>query len=150
MINKFECIPCKYTTHNKNTYNKHLESAKHLRGGMHIIYNCEKCEYIGTTRWNLKMHIATKHMTLKEKKELKFYCELCDCLCFTQLYYKSHIKGQVHQDNLIAKDNPNAKIKTLKMHKHNEPIQELKVYITELLYTIKNELINELKFKDTC
>jgi hypothetical protein len=38
---------------------------------------------------------------LNKKKELKYYCSLCDCVSFSSLYYESHKKSKPHKNNII-------------------------------------------------
>ena len=42
---KFYCKSCKYGCDNNSTYNKHLQSQVHARGGQKKVYKCEFCEY---------------------------------------------------------------------------------------------------------
>ena len=72
------CNCCNYQAKFVSEFNKHLASQKHARKGVKKDYNCDSCEYFATTHWNLKMHRVIKHYTMEQKKELKYYCSLCD------------------------------------------------------------------------
>ena len=87
MENKeYYCDTCKYGSEYKTEFNKHLNSAKHKRGGKYIEHNCEICDYKALNKSNLTVHQVTKHYTVEQKKTLKYYCELCDSISFSKLY----------------------------------------------------------------
>lgn len=140
---KYYCSTCDYKTTIKASFDKHIKSAKHLRGGTSISYKCESCDYVATTRWNLHMHNASLHMTKKQKKDMQFYCESCDCLCFSKLYFKNHIESSLHKNNIIlSKEGGEPKKKTLhKPINESKIINEIKLYIDK----IKNEIIDAIR-----
>lgn len=66
-------------------------------------YKCNKCDYTCSNLWNLKKHTA-EHISIKEKKELPFYCKLCDSLSICQQYYDKHLESDSHIEKTIGKD----------------------------------------------
>jgi hypothetical protein len=142
---KYYCNMCEYKTNIKSAYDKHTKSAKHLRGGTSVSYKCLSCDYIATTRWNLYMHNASLHMTKEQKKNMQYYCEICDCLCFSKLYFKNHTESSLHKNNIILA-NEGGNPKKITLYKHNNEskiISEIKIYINN----IKNEIIDAIKNK---
>lgn len=129
----FSCEPCKYKCLYKSEYTKHLHSAKHKRGGKPMVHKCADCDYITNTSWNLKMHIVNRHMTNDQKNQLKYYCNICDCLCFSQLYYNKHIDGNAHK---LKASEPEKEILI-----HDNIDINIKKYIDECFM----KLINKLK-----
>ena len=148
---KFHCQSCNYACTYKSEFNKHLKSAKHKRGGAPINYDCNICNYVSNSSWSLKIHIVNTHMTKEEKKELQYYCDVCDCLCFSQLYYNTHIDSKDHNarineqssnNNVQTKINKQISSHDLQTKKINN---DVKNYIDNKINTLKNELMVELK-----
>ena len=101
---KFYCENCKYGCDNNSTYNKHLNSQVHARGGGKKIYKCEACDY--TTKisiWNCKMHYIAKHAPKEERAKQKYYCSTCDIAFFSPLYFTNHNKNISHLTNVAKK-----------------------------------------------
>jgi hypothetical protein len=137
MKNKYNffCEPCNYKCLYKSEYTKHLNSSKHKRGGKPLVHKCYDCNYSSTTSWKLKMHIVNRHMTNDQKNQLKYYCNICDFLCFSQLYYNKHMEGNSHR---IKVDNSTNN----ELNKTNDNIDSnIKDYIDECF----RKLINKLK-----
>lgn len=59
-------------------------------------YNCEHCDYVAKTNWNVKMHYYSAHSTKEERQQQKYYCDVCDNVFFCSAYYKKHISGKRH------------------------------------------------------
>jgi len=66
--NLLYCNCCNYKAHFQSEFNKHLQSQKHKRHGKPKEINCDTCDYIATTNWNLKIHKVMKRC----KKSLIF------------------------------------------------------------------------------
>ena len=160
------CICCDYKAKFQSEYNKHINSQKHLRQGKKKDYKCESCDYTATTHWNLKMHMVLKHYTLEQKKELEYYCSVCDNVTFSKLYYENHINSTAHKNNMILNNietNTDVGIKLYKQTKNsnnktnielvaniNNDSQlenNLKVYIKEQFDIMKKEIISIIKSK---
>ena len=45
---------------------------------------CKKCDYVGTSKWKLKLHNRSKH------KESKYTCDDCDFSCSDLFNFKKH------------------------------------------------------------
>ena len=146
---KFYCETCKYTAIYLSEFNKHLISNRHKRGGLPIDYKCTTCEYVGLNKWNLTMHQATTHYTVEQKKELKFYCEVCDCVCFSALYYNTHLSSSLHKSKIIIHNststNPivcNLLDLEIKSNKNNKKITNMDMQ--ENLKKYMKSLVDEL------
>jgi len=163
--NLLYCSCCNYQANFQSEFNKHLKSQKHGRKGKPKEINCDACDYIATTNWNLKIHKVIKHYTPEQKKELKYYCHLCDSVVFSKLYYDNHLNSTLHKNNLILENMENTKngeLTGIKLYKktkqqnktnielvvNNNDISQieinLKKYIKELLDEMKLELIEQI------
>jgi hypothetical protein len=97
---RFVCETCNFKTNYKSENERHINSAKHKRGGIKKSYPCDKCSYItNTSLWNLKMHKSAQHSTKEEREKSKYYCKLCDSIFFSPLYYNNHLKSTLHKNN---------------------------------------------------
>lgn len=134
---KFYCELCKFKCNFNSEYDKHLNSAKHKRGGKKKEYNCDICNYKTTiSLWNLKMHQSAKHSTKEEREASKYYCKVCDAIFFSPLYYNNHLKSIIHNNN---KDNSEDK------HKLSLLDRKLIIMKEDIKKELYNELRNELK-----
>lgn len=159
------CSCCNYKANFQSEFNKHLKSQKHARKGKPKEINCDVCDYTATTNWNLKIHKVIKHYTLEQKKELKYYCHLCDSVVFSKLYYDNHINSTFHKNNIILENTKNGQITDIKLYKKtkqqnktnielmintNQTSQieiNLKEYIKELIDEMKLDLIKVIDNK---
>ena len=138
--NKFYCELCKFKAKYNSEYEKHLSSAKHMRGGRKKEYNCNICNYkTSISLWNLKMHKSAQHSTKEEREQSKYYCKTCDSIFFSPLYYNNHLKSIVHNNNMekINKSDDNPILTKL-----DKKLMIIKQEIKKELYT---QLLNELK-----
>lgn len=157
MEKKFHCETCNYSAVYNSEYNKHLKSAKHKRGGKYVDYKCNNCDYVGLNKWNLNMHQATTHYTIAQKKELKYYCEICDCICFSALYYNTHLASPLHKSEVIIHNseigkqidmNLDLQTKTTTSHKKisNFTMEEnLKKYMKCLIDELGEKILAEIR-----
>lgn len=101
---KFYCQSCKYGCDNNSTYNKHLQSQVHARGGQKKVYKCDFCEYeTKISLWNCKMHVIAKHSTKEVRAQQKYYCSICDVVFFSPMYLTNHNKNISHLTNVAKK-----------------------------------------------
>ena len=155
---KFHCDTCNYSAVYKSEYDKHIKSKRHKRGGHNIDYKCGDCDYTGLNRWNLTMHQATTHYTIKQKKELKYYCDVCDCICFSALYYNTHIASPLHKSKVIINNaeqglpigaaliESHAKLEKPTKKISNSAMQEnLKIYMKQLINDLGEKILVEIK-----
>ncbi len=101
---KFYCKSCNYGCDNNSTYNKHLKSQVHARGGQKKVYKCEFCDY--TTKisvWNCKMHTIAMHSSKEVRAQQKYYCSICDSVFFSSVYLNNHNKSTSHLANVAKK-----------------------------------------------
>lgn len=146
--NKLYCECCDYQANFLCEYNKHIQTQKHLRSGKKKDYKCTVCDYVATTHWNQKMHIVVTHYTIEQKKELKYYCSLCDSVSFSSLYYESHKKSKLHKNNIIKEatniittkvDIPN---QINEIISSNDSKTDIKEYIETALYNTKKDIFD--------
>ena len=150
---KFHCETCNYSAVYKSEFNKHLKSAKHKRGGKYTDYKCNECDYKGLNKWNLTVHQATTHYTIEQKKKLKYYCEICDFISFSELYHNNHINSTHHKSNEIIHNskignsiNVNV-IKDTSKKKDNNMEENLKKYMKELIDDLGKKILDEINKK---
>lgn len=104
-IKEYICEKCNYKTHLLDSYNKHCNTELHKTGKRKVRkdrlaenYKCEKCDYITTTKLNIKTHMLNNHSNKEEKKNgFKFYCEKCDFGVFTETSFDLHLKTKKHK-----------------------------------------------------
>ena len=161
--NLLYCSCCNYKAKFQSEFNKHLKSQKHGRNGKPKDIKCDICNYIATTNWNLKIHTVIKHYTLEQKKELKYYCQLCDSVVFSKLYYDNHLNSTFHKNNIILENTKNGQITEIESYKKTKQQNKtnielvintnyisqieinLKMYIKELFDEMKLDLIKLIK-----
>jgi hypothetical protein len=111
---KFNCYLCKYHTNKPSDWIKHMKCEKHIRNGNKKPINCDKCNYIGLTHWNLKMHMLVNHSTIEERSKQKYYCKTCDQIFFCSSYMKTHNNG-IHHKNLVLAIQLNNELNNIKL-----------------------------------
>ena len=99
---KFNCELCNYTTIKPSDWIKHINSAKHQRGGVRKTKNCEICNKDFFSHWSLKHHILVTHQTKEERMKQKYYCSDCDQVFFCKLYRDKHMIGIKHMNIIKA------------------------------------------------
>jgi len=150
------CSCCNYQAKFPSEFNKHLGSQKHSRKGIKKDYKCDNCEYFATTHWNLKMHCVLKHYTLEQKKELKYYCKLCDNINFSNLYYQNHMKSTLHKNNIMINEMNDDTLNDIKIYKqtrNTNKTKELDSNISQLEINIKkymDDAFNKIKEEIIC
>ena len=95
---KYTCDLCKFKCNYNSAWLDHLSSEKHKRYGKPKTHKCkyENCNHETPISWNMKMHVMTMHSTKEERSKSKYYCEDCDKVYFSSIYYQSHLKGAKH------------------------------------------------------
>jgi hypothetical protein len=96
-------------------------------------YKCNKCDFTCNTLFNLKRHTSDNHLSIKDKKELPYYCKLCDFTYISKLYYDRHLDSENHKEkeSLIKLNNKNLD-------------KNIKKYIDETINKMKNDIIKEI------
>jgi hypothetical protein len=97
------CKKCNFQTVNSYEFIKLVNTKKHDRNGLkikEIIFKCEKCEKILANHFSYKIHLIQKHATIEEKKNQKYYCEICDTIFISKLYMDKHNIGKKHHNML--------------------------------------------------
>ncbi len=95
------CETCNYKTLKPSDWLKHINSQKHQRKGEKKPTNCDKCDYVSTTHWNVKIHKLQNHSSAEEKSKHKFYCADCDTICLCSAYFKKHMEGKKHANRIL-------------------------------------------------
>jgi len=156
---KFYCESCEYGCDNNSTYNKHLKSQVHSRGGQKKVYKCEYCEYeTKISMWNCKMHVIAKHSTKEVRAQQKYYCAICDVVFFSPLYLTNHNRNISHLTNVAKKQilerpTPDIPVNTIPQELIDKQMIEiknnqLKVDSAKLeIYMMIDNLANKIKDK---
>ena len=102
--NKFYayCECCNYEAIKPSYWIKHVNSQKHMRNGETKSTKCSICDYETSTHWLVKRHILTKHATKEERSKHKLYCDTCDLVFFSDIYYNNHMNGINHKNMVLA------------------------------------------------
>lgn len=126
---RFECVSCNYQTDHKVTFDRHLNSKKHLRGGSQKEYSCEKCGYITNFSTSFK-----KHMKIHD---CNFHCTLCNFDIQDEELILRHLKSQSHQKKVKA--NPEfmkkkSRIDSSKIHLYITSLKDQRVPTFDQLF----------------
>jgi hypothetical protein len=96
------CEKCSYTANSPSELLRHLNSKKHLRGGVRVNeleYVCNLCDYKTNRPYDIKIHNIRLHSTSDEKKTTcPYYCEICDVGFFAKLFNDKHFKSKFHKN----------------------------------------------------
>ncbi len=96
------CEACNYTTNRPSDWIKHVKCKKHLKGGVTSVHNCSDCDYSTKFKWLYDHHQITQHSTLEERKQQKYYCDICDYVFHNDTQLKKHLDGKHHKTKMIA------------------------------------------------
>ena len=99
----FYCELCDYKTVRTYDFVRHLKSKLHERGGVPKINECKTCNIIFSTHQSLKHHNLTTHATKEERSKSKYYCDTCDYVFISKLFYDKHINGTKHKNQIFIK-----------------------------------------------
>jgi hypothetical protein len=90
------CKSCNYKTTKPSDWLKHIETEKHKRNGQKKLYICPTCNEQFFNSYVLKIHNIMIHAPLEEKLKQKYYCQSCDVVFISELYYIKHNNGKKH------------------------------------------------------
>ena len=95
---KFNCECCNFKCNYNSGWLDHISSKKHLRQGKPTIYKCniQNCNYETPTHWNLKIHKMNNHSSKEDRALSKYYCNECDQVFFSPIYYNKHNASKRH------------------------------------------------------
>ncbi len=96
---RYYCDICNIGARTNTEWFRHVESKKHLRGGLKP-KTCNICNTDFYNHWNLKQHYIMVHATPEEKEKCKYYCKLCNVVYLSELYFNNHNKGVRHNNNV--------------------------------------------------
>jgi hypothetical protein len=104
MDKQLYCELCDYKTVRTYDFVRHLRSNLHKRGGVPKTNECKECHIIFSTHNTLKHHILSTHSTKEDRSKSKYYCDTCDYVFITKLYYDKHINGVKHKNQVFIKE----------------------------------------------
>lgn len=95
---KFTCEMCKFKCKYNSGWLDHVSSKKHQQQGTQTVYKCNitNCNYESPSHWNLKIHKMNNHSTKEERASSKYYCNDCDQVFFSPIYFERHNIGKRH------------------------------------------------------
>ncbi len=102
-----ECDKCNFKASMPSEFLRHLNSKKHIRGGVRvneIKYKCDKCDYNTNSPYHIKIHNVRVHGTSEEKKaRCPYYCEICNVGFFAKLFNDKHFNSKLHKNMVEIK-----------------------------------------------
>jgi hypothetical protein len=100
---KYFCNICNIGARNNTEWLNHTKCKKHIRGGLKIKI-CNICNNEFYNHWNLKQHYIMVHASLEEKLKCKYYCNNCNIVFLSELYYNKHMIGKNHINTIKCKE----------------------------------------------
>ena len=104
---KLFCNKCNFQSKGPAEWLKHIESAKHKRDGEKKTKICVICNKTYSNHFTYKIHNLSIHATKEERSTYKYYCEKCDYIFISELYYLQHCKGITHINRIKALESLN-------------------------------------------
>lgn len=99
---KLECEKCNFKATAPSELLRHLNSKKHIRGGIRVNqmdHCCDLCDYKTNNPYHIKIHKIRMHGTSEEKRtKCTYYCEICDVGFFAKLFIEKHLKSKTHKN----------------------------------------------------
>jgi len=96
------CNLCNFQSRGAAEWIRHIKSSKHLRNGEPKTKQCDDCNRSFANHFMLKIHKLTFHSSKEERSKHKYYCEFCDYVFISQLFYQRHCDGKQHKNIIIA------------------------------------------------
>jgi len=93
----FYCYLCKYGTSKCTDWIKHQKTKRHLTNETPKTNTYSICNFTTSNHWNLKLHTFSQHNTIEERRNHKYYCEICDLVFFCSTYMEKHNAGKIHK-----------------------------------------------------
>ena len=93
---KLYCDKCKFQSKGPAQWLKHIESEKHKRDGEKKTKICLICNKTFSNHFTYKIHNLSTHVSKEERMKHKYYCNICDYVFISELYYLQHCKGVIH------------------------------------------------------
>ena len=92
------CEKCNFQSTCPVIWLRHIESQKHKRNGKKKPLICTHCNKSLSNHFTLKIHILTSHSSKEERSKQKYYCDSCDYVFVSKLYYEKHCGGKLHKN----------------------------------------------------
>ena len=108
---KYKCECCNYATHNKQIFNNHLESKKHIKNTDSKVeikdnYYLKNKEIMNITSKNYynnnKEKLKQYYLKKKEENKDKYKCDYCNYVTHSNSYFNTHLKSKKHIKNSNA------------------------------------------------
>ncbi len=93
---KLYCEKCNFQAIRPAEWTRHIQSNKHIRDGYRLPDECEICNKTFQSHFFQKMHMLSIHATQEERKEFKYYCNICDTIFKTKSCLDKHTTGKKH------------------------------------------------------
>ena len=94
------CEKCNFQSKGPAQWLNHIESAKHKRDGEKKQKICTLCNKSFSNHFTYKIHNLSIHATKEERSTYKYYCDKCDYVFISKLYYIQHCKGITHKNRI--------------------------------------------------
>jgi Zn finger protein HypA/HybF involved in hydrogenase expression len=97
---KLYCEKCNFQSKGPAQWLIHIESAKHKRDGKKKTKTCTICNITYSNHFTYKIHNLSTHATKEERSKHKYYCQQCDYVFISELFYLQHCKGIIHRNRI--------------------------------------------------
>jgi hypothetical protein len=97
---EYYCECCDVKVNHMNNWEKHVNSLKHIRAGKPKSIECIECNRKFINHQTQKHHMLSAHSTKEERAKEKYYCETCDYVFISKLYWDKHNGGKIHQSKV--------------------------------------------------
>ena len=101
---KLYCEKCKFQAVRPAEWLRHIASKKHLRDGKKLEKFCDICNKEIANHFLYKLHMLAIHATPEERSKQKYYCDVCDVVFISKLFYDKHCSGKIHNNVVKALD----------------------------------------------
>ncbi len=99
-LHKLYCDKCKFQPKGPAQWLKHIESGKHKRDGQKKPKTCNICNKTYSNHFTYKIHELSTHATKEERSRHTYYCNICDYVFISELFYLQHCKGIIHKNKI--------------------------------------------------
>ena len=107
---KLFCEKCNFQSKGPAQWLNHIETAKHKRYGEKKSKTCTICNKTYSNHFTYKIHNLSTHATKEERSTYKYYCDICDYVFISELYYIQHCKGILHNNRIKVLESLNTNL----------------------------------------
>jgi len=94
--NIYYCECCDVKVNHITNWELHINSSKHKRNGKPKSIECVECNCKFINHITQRHHMLSAHSTKEERAKEKYYCETCDYVFISKLYFDKHNSGKIH------------------------------------------------------